>query len=66
VKEEELTSEEARFLLRLIEEHREYWRVLAGSSKASGQSRARHELIEVLARKLGGVCERARMAQERV
>jgi len=47
--------EEAGFLLRLIGEHREYYRVLAGSSSSSGQSKKRHEMIEGLARKLEGM-----------
>lgn len=50
--EKGLTAEEAEFLLGLIVGHREYYRLLGGSSRCSEQSRGRYEKIEVMALKL--------------
>jgi hypothetical protein len=49
---ERLTVKEVDFLLGVIAEHREYYRVLAGSRWCSELSRDKHEALECLGRKL--------------
>ena len=47
-----LTQEEIRFLLRLMAEHRQYYRMLAEHPKHSHESKVKSEKIETLAKKL--------------
>jgi hypothetical protein len=50
----ELTPEEAGYVLGLLKEHLEYYRLLAGNGKCSEVNRAKHRMLEVLWMKLVG------------
>jgi hypothetical protein len=50
----ELTPEEAGYVLGLLKEHLEYYRLLAGNWKCSEVNRAKHRMLEVLWMKLVG------------
>jgi hypothetical protein len=50
----ELTPEEAGYVLGLLKEHLEYYRLLAGKLNCSEANRARHRMLEVLWVKLVG------------
>lgn len=47
-----LSPEETGYLLRLLKEHVEYFRALAGNVKCSHANREKHHLVEILWRKL--------------
>jgi hypothetical protein len=48
----ELSVAEVGYVVRLLKEHVEYYRVLAGNGNCSAQNRVRWELVENLWRKL--------------
>jgi hypothetical protein len=50
----ELTPEEAGYVLGLLKEHLEYYRLLAGSLKCTEANLAKHRMLEGLWMKLVG------------
>jgi hypothetical protein len=44
----ELTSEEARYVVGILKEHLEYYRLLAGNGNCSEINRGRHRMLEGL------------------
>jgi hypothetical protein len=48
----ELSVEEAGYVLGILKEHLEYYRLLRGNERCTGQTRAKHELLEGLWEKL--------------
>ena len=47
-----LSQEEKEFILLLLEEHREYYKKLAGHPNCTPQNKKRHKFIETLCQKL--------------
>jgi hypothetical protein len=44
----ELSVEEAKYVVKVLKEHLEYYRLLAGSSKCTAANRAKREMLEGL------------------
>ena len=49
----ELSTEETTYLQKLLEEHRDYYKLLAGSTKCSPKNRELYKFVETLWNKLG-------------
>jgi len=53
----ELSPEERTYLRKLLKEHLDYFRTLAGSAKCTAPSRAKAQMLEALWAKLGSSCD---------